>query len=102
MDSGYNYSYVIWLPRSQEAAERETLFIDCEAVRHRQSPSRLQRSKRLLQTAERWKHQRRLQQHLIRRAGVLLGGFPQKQRILEGIGLQATSVRTKGRNDRAG
>src|SRR5215469_10869629 len=43
----------------------------------------------MLELADGWERQWRLQERLIRRAGMLLGSLPQKQRILEGVELRA-------------
>jgi hypothetical protein len=65
-------------------------------------PLPFQRRKRQLDLADLRNRQRGLQQRLVRRAGMLLGGLPQKLRILESIEPHAASVRTKRRDDRAG
>jgi hypothetical protein len=65
-------------------------------------PLLFQRHKRPLDFTDRRNRQRRLQQRLVRRAGMLLGGLPQKQRILESIEFHTASLRTKRRDDPAG
>jgi hypothetical protein len=55
---------------------------------------RLECRKRPLDPAKRWNRERRLQQCLVRRTGMLLCGLPQKQRVLERIELQTASTCT--------
>jgi hypothetical protein len=70
---------------------------------HQTSPDKpsltFQRHERLLDPANRRNHQRRLQQSLVCRAGMLLGSLPEKQCILERIELHSASGRSQRRDD---